>query len=298
MDQRCSAKDSSPGSIGPLNFKMLLRVEFTKRVASFFVLFLLLCPHAFATWSVLAVSQISGRVVIASATCLALEPPQTLMKIQAVVVPGKGVAAAQALLDPSGANQKLIFEELNKGTPPDEILRLLRARDPNIEMRQFGIVDLEGRSAAFSGNATNAVSTTVRGSITAEKIFFSIQGNFLRNEDVVLEAANAFRAANGTITDRVMAAMEAADTKGGDSRCTCETEPKPSTPRCEGKTSLVAYILVADPWDSSGSSFNDGKYTMYLSVTPRNTERYENANPVKTLRARYNGYIRGRQLIK
>src|SRR5262245_63137351 len=128
-----------------------------KRVPLFFALFLLLRPHAFATWSVLAVSQISGRVVIASATCLALEPPQTLMKIQAVVVPGKGVAAAQALLDASGANQKLIFEELKKGTPPDEILRLLRAGDPNIEMRQFGIVDLEGRSGAFSGNATNEI---------------------------------------------------------------------------------------------------------------------------------------------
>jgi Family of unknown function (DUF1028) len=277
---------------------MLLRVQFMKRVPLFLVLFLLVRPHAFATWSVLAVSQTRGRVVIASATCLALEPPQTLMKIQAVVVPGKGVAAAQALLDPSGANQKLIFEELEKGTPPDEILRLVRARDPNVEIRQFAIVDLEGRAAAFSGSGTNAVSTSVQGSIPAEKIFFSIQGNLLRNEDVVLEAANAFRAANGTITDRVMAAMEAADINGGDSRCTCETEPKPPTPRCEGKTSLVAYILAADLWDSSGSSFNDGKYTMYLSVTPRNTQRYENANPIKTLRARYNSYIRGRQPIK
>jgi hypothetical protein len=56
-----------------------------KRVPLLFVLFLLLLrPHAFATWSVLAVSQINGRVVIASATCLALEPPQTLMKIQAL----------------------------------------------------------------------------------------------------------------------------------------------------------------------------------------------------------------------
>jgi len=269
-----------------------------KRVPLFFALFLLLRPHAFATWSVLAVSQISGRVVIASATCLALEPPRTLMKIQAVVVPGKGVAAAQALLDLSGANQRLILEELKKGTPPDEIFRSLRTLDPNIEMRQFGIVDLEGRAVAFSGKETNAVSTSVQGSIPAEKILFSIQGNLLRNEDVILEAAGAFRAANGTIIDRVMAAMEAADRKGGDNRCTCETKPKPPTRRCEGKTSLVAYILAADPWDSSGSSFNDGKYTMYLSVTPGNTAIYENANPVKTLRARYNNYIERRQRIK
>ena len=95
-----------------------------------------------------------------------------------------------------------------------------------------------------------------------------------------------------------MAAMEATDINGGDSRGTCETEPKPPTPRCGGKTSLVAYILAADLWDSSGSSFNDGKYTMCLCVTPGNTEKYENANPIKTLRARYKGYIRSRQLIK
>jgi hypothetical protein len=95
-----------------------------------------------------------------------------------------------------------------------------------------------------------------------------------------------------------MAAMEAADRQGGDSRCTCATEPKPDSPRCESRTSQVAYILAADTWDSSGSSFNDGKYTLYLSVTPKNTTRFENANPVKTLRARYNGYLKARQQIK
>jgi hypothetical protein len=228
---------------------------------------------------------------------LALEPPQTLMNVQAVVVPGKGVAAAQALLDPSGRNQTLILEELKKGTPPANILQLLRRRDPEMEMRQFGIIDLEGRSAAFNGSGNIKVSTNVQGSIPAEQIVFSIQGNILRGDDVVAEAAKAFRNAEGTITDRVMAAMQAADAHGGDSRCTCETEPKPSG-RCETRTSLVAYLLAADPWDSPGSSFNDGKYTLYLSVTPSNIQPYENANPVKTLRRRYDSYLKSRNQIK
>src|SRR5262245_49035285 len=260
-------------------------------------LFLLLRLPAFATWSVVAVSQSTGRVVIASATCLALEPPETLMKVQAVVVPGKGVAAAQALIDPSGQNQKLIFQELKKGTAPADILRMLRDRDPSMEMRQFGIVDAEGRSTAFSGRETINVSRSVQGSIP-QKIFFSIQGNILRSESVVTEAAKAFQNEGGTITDRVMAAMDAADKQGGDSRCTCATEPKPESHRCETRTSKVAYILAADTWDTSCSSFNDGKYTLYLSVTPKNTSRFENANPVKTLRARYNAYLKARRPIK
>jgi len=271
---------------------------FMKRAVFFAGFFLLLRPPAFATWSVIAVSQTNGRVVIASATCVALEPPETLMKVQAVVVPGKGVAAAQALPDSSGQNQKLIFQELQKGTAPADILRLLRARDPSVERRQFGIVDAEGRSAAFSGRETLNVSRSVQGSISQEKIFFSIQGNILRSEAVVTEAAKAFQNEGGTITDRVMAAMEAADKQGGDSRCTCATEPKPESARCESRTSQVAYILAADTWDSSGSSFNDGKYALYLNVTPKNTSRFENANPVKTLRARYNAYLKSRQPIK
>jgi hypothetical protein len=86
-----------------------------------------------------------------------------------------------------------------------------------------------------------------------------------------------------------MAAMETADAKGGDKRCTCETEPKPDAP-CVNKTAHVAYILAADKTDPSGDSFNDGRYAMYISVTNADIAPTENANPVKTLRLRYDAW--------
>ena len=253
--------------------------------------FLALPSTAWATWSVLAVDQKTGRLVIASATCVAFEPPQSLMGVQAVIVPGKGVAACQAALDTSGRNQMLVFQEIQKGTDPKDILRLLH-NDPRIENRQFGIVDLEGRSAAFDGADNGKVSTDIQGEVPGEKIFFSIQGNILTREEVVQDAAEAFREVKGTLTDRVMAAMEAADKQGGDSRCTCDTEPKPAAAPCTVKTSHVAYILMADPTDPSGSSYNDGNYLMYLSVTQGNILPAENANPVMTLRMRYDAYMK------
>src|SRR5437867_6709786 len=216
--------------------------------------FLVLQTSAWATWSVLAVDQKTGRVVIASATCVPFEPPQSLMGVQAVIVPGKGVAACQALVDTAGRNQMLVFDEIQKGTEPKEIIRLLHA-DPRIDNRQFGIVDLRGRSAAFNGANNGSVSTDVQGEVAGEKIYFSIQGNILTREEVVQDAAKAFRSVNGSMTDRVMAAMEAADKQGGDSRCTCDTEPKAAAP-CSAKTSHVAYILMADPADRNGSSYN------------------------------------------
>ena len=87
-----------------------------------------------------------------------------------------------------------------------------------------------------------------------------------------------------------MAAMEAADTNGGDRRCDCNTEPRPEAP-CNGKTSHVAYILQAHADDTSGDSFNNGDYKMYLSATDEDIRPSENANPVKTLRMRYDAWM-------
>ncbi len=243
-----------------------------------------------ATWSVIAVDRRTGRVVIASATCVSQQrfdgfPAAGLMDIQAIVVPGVGVAAAQAGVDRTRENQRLIYRELKDGTEPSDIIEMLR-QDPDIERRQFGIVDLQGRCAGFSGSGNGQASLAVYDSVPAEQIYFSVQGNILASDDVVLDAIAAFKAEGGTLTDRVMSAMEAADAAGGDRRCTCESEPVLSVP-CDGKTSHVAYILAADPDDPEGDSFNDGDYFLYLNVTDQNIRSDENANPVRTLRMRY-----------
>src|SRR6188472_746420 len=104
---------------------------------------------AWATWSVVAVDRSTGRVVIASATCVDRDD-QFLPGVQAVVVPGKGVAACQASVDSTHTNQMLVFKEVQKGTDPKAIIELLSA-DPAFQSRQFGIVDLQGRHAGHSG---------------------------------------------------------------------------------------------------------------------------------------------------
>src|SRR6188472_3800719 len=83
---------------------------------------------AFATWPVVAVDRSTGRVVIASATCVNGDD-DFLKGVQAVVVPGKGVAACQAAVDNTHQNQMLVFQELQKGTDPKAIIELL-AKDP------------------------------------------------------------------------------------------------------------------------------------------------------------------------
>ncbi len=249
--------------------------------------------RASATWSVIAVDLSSGRVVVSSATCVAQGrfagfPALGLMDIQAIVVPGVGVAAAQAGVDNTRANQTLIYDELKAGTDPRLILDMLRA-DPDIERRQFGIVDMQGRSIGFSGNGNGAASSSLQGQVPGTQIFYSVQGNILASDFVVTNAARALEETEGDIIDRVIAAMEAADDAGGDRRCTCETEPVPDA-ACDGRNAHVAYVLAADRDDPEGNSFNDGDYFMYLDVTDENIESHENGNPVITLRMRYDAW--------
>jgi hypothetical protein len=265
------------------------------------VLGVLLVPAtASATWSVIAVDKTTGRVVIASATCVN-QNDEFLKGVQAVVVPGKGVAACQASVDQSKKNQMLVFAELQKGTDPARIIEMLSA-DAAFQSRQFGIVDLQGRSAGHSGLTNGYVSQDIQGRVPGTEIYYSIQGNILRPGEVVPKAVAAFLGAKGAITDRVMAAMEAADGAGGDSRCTCPPPPADgSTPAnpCDGRTSYVAYILMSEPKDTNGDSHNNGNYAMYITVSqpgenrgPNQIKPGENLNPVTVLRTRYDEWRR------
>ena len=181
---------------------------------------------------------------------------------------------------------------------PKAIIELLSV-DPAFQSRQFGIVDLQGRRAGHSGLTNGYVSQDVQGQVPGTEIFYSIQGNILRPGQVVPNAVQAFLRAKGALTDRVMAAMEAADGSGGDSRCSCPPWPTDgSSPKiaCDGKTAHVAYILLAEKTDTNGDSHNNGKYAMYINVSqpdashPKGIKDGENLNPVKTLRVRYDAW--------
>ena len=59
--------------------------------------------------------------------------------------------------------------------------------------RQFGILDLQGRSAGHSGLTNGYVSQDIQGQVPGTKIFYSIQGNILRPGNVMPNAVQAFK---------------------------------------------------------------------------------------------------------
>ncbi|MEW6742746.1 MAG: DUF1028 domain-containing protein [Planctomycetota bacterium] len=225
-----------------------------------------------ATWSICAVDTATGEIAIGSATCLAdfdLKANTPVLRV------GKGVGVAQSFLGPIQLRQ-IIWDELGKGTDPAQILLLLEQADPDYETRQYGIVDLQGRAAAHTGNRAGPWAGHVTS--TVGTITYSIQGNVLTGPPVVLDAEDALLYTPGDLAEKLMAAMLAARAMGGDGRCSC-TQAHPdacgSPPPIFTHSAYVGYMLLTRIGDVDGNNCDSsgcakGIYYLDLNVPTGN----------------------------
>lgn len=101
---------------------------------------------------------------------------------------------------------------LRKGFSASEVVERLTRADPKRQHRQLGVVDRNGRSAAWTGKKCRASARHVLGD------GFSCQGNLLASDTVVPSMASAFESARGSLARRMLAALRAGAAKGGDRR--------------------------------------------------------------------------------
>jgi uncharacterized Ntn-hydrolase superfamily protein len=106
----------------------------------------------------------------------------------------------------------LALELLAAGRTAAEALSEAMAMDPGGAVRQFGIVDRLGNSAAHTGSDTLHWG----GHLTAESV--SVQGNVIVGPQVVSAMLDAFRDTPGELAERLLSALEAGEREGGDKR--------------------------------------------------------------------------------
>ena len=124
--------------------------------------------------------------------------------------PGVGAVATQSFCLKSYG--PLGLERMRAGETAPAALAALLAADVDREVRQVGMVDASGRSAAFTGERCVAEA----GHVTADDL--SVQANMMERPTVWPAMAAAFRAATGHLADRLLAALRAAEAEGGDVR--------------------------------------------------------------------------------
>lgn len=123
---------------------------------------------------------------------------------------GAGAIATQAFARVSYGPDGLAL--LAEGKSAEETLKLLTSKDPKATSRQVGIVDAQGRVAAHTGAECHSWA----GHKTGDG--FTCQGNILTGPDTLEAMAEAYKKGTGELADRLVAALLAGDTVGGDKR--------------------------------------------------------------------------------
>ncbi len=158
------------------------------------------------TYSIVARDPASGRFGIAIQTCWPFVGAGCPW-----VESGVGAVVTQSFTEVAHGPNGL--ELLRSGTPAADALATLLATDPGAAVRQVGIVDAAGRSAAHTGDRC----VEAAGHVTADGV--SIQANMMERAAVwpaMLAAWQASAAAD--LVDRLFAALRAAEGEGGDIR--------------------------------------------------------------------------------
>jgi uncharacterized Ntn-hydrolase superfamily protein len=206
-------------------------------------LFLIACLLNFSiaraqdTFSITAVDPLTGLVGSAGASCVSVS-----VRVLSDVHPGVGVIHTQARY--LVANQNYARTLMNIGLAPQQIIDSLIIHDAEADpsFRQYGIVDLigGGRTAAYTGVNCFSYRNHIFGPT------YTIQGNTLLGQQILDSMRTMFLNTPGTLTDKLMAALQGAKVVGADTRCLSR-----------GTSSRGAFLRVARPTDPVDSLWLD-----------------------------------------
>jgi uncharacterized Ntn-hydrolase superfamily protein len=124
--------------------------------------------------------------------------------------PGVGAVATQAAAEVSYGPKAL--DLLEQGLGAEQALAQLLAEDPGSEGRQVAVVDASGAVATHTGSKCIAFA----GHATGAGV--SCQANIMISETVWPTMLETFEGTEGTLRDRMLAALDAAEAQGGDAR--------------------------------------------------------------------------------
>ena len=126
---------------------------------------------------------------------------------------GVGAVATQSWTVVEYGRQGL--DLMAEGMEPQQALERLLADDKGRELRQLGLIDMRGRTAAFSGEENGPWAGSRQGKN------YTVQGNVLVGREVIDAVADHFETTAGTgmpLAERLVLALEAGQKEGGDKR--------------------------------------------------------------------------------
>lgn len=156
------------------------------------------------TFSIVAHCPRTGQVGVAAATAV-----QAVGKLACHAIANVGAIASQAATNPYLAYDGLRL--LEKGISADDALRRVLATDRNAHSRQVGVVDMQGRTAAWTGQEAIPWAGHAAGR------HCSVQGNRLAGPEVLERALASMHATESLdLAERLTLSILEGDKAGGD----------------------------------------------------------------------------------
>lgn len=183
-------------------------------------------------------------------------------------VAGVGAVATQASANQSYGPRAI--ELLRERRTPEEVVRIITDEDPGRDVRQVAVIDTQGRVAAHTGADRVARPNQFAGHILGTN--YSVQGNTLAGRQVITEMARAYEETEGELAEKLMAALEAGEAAGGDTR---------------GMQAAGIYVVkpidgtrTTDKWvdirvDDAVDPYSELRRLLNISLAPRHAERAE-----------------------
>jgi uncharacterized Ntn-hydrolase superfamily protein len=176
---------------------------------------------------------------------------------------GVGAVATQSFVDPSYG--KLGLDLLRAGKSAPDALRALLGGDASCEVRQVAMVDANGNVATFTGSKDIVAAGGIASKSTSSAPVncgsaggtlslggdFAVQANLMANDRVWPAMAKAYAEAKGDVAERMLAALDAAQSVGGDIR---------------GKQSAALIVVRAK---SSGRPWQDRVFDLRVDDHPQ-----------------------------
>jgi uncharacterized Ntn-hydrolase superfamily protein len=157
------------------------------------------------TYSIVARDATTGHLGVAAQSCYF-----ALGAVLPWARAGVGAVATQSMVDPGYGPRCL--DLLAAGVRCEDALAQARAADEGRDVRQVGLVSASGQVASFTGDKCIDHVGQAAGN------GYSAQANMMAGPGVCEAMAAAFESATGSLAHRLVAALVAAEEKGGDAR--------------------------------------------------------------------------------
>ena len=234
------------------------------------------------TFSIVTFDPANG--VVGGAGCSCVPGFSSITFLNDLIVDGSGNILgginSQAAYD--AGTQAFARGRMLAGRTPQQIMNDVVAADGGSASRQYGVVGFDGATlttAGFTGSSNGHYANHIGGVDPVTGIGYSIQGNILDNDspadnasgqDLLDDMEAAFLAEDGTLADKIMAAMQGAKRAAGDSRCNGSTN--------SGTTAFIRVLTDGDADNSPSFALDaNGVAPNFTEPLDRLQDLYDNA---------------------